>query len=444
MSATAGQKRKREESGDDAQYKAKRQKNQTKSTPQFISDAQKVHGLRYDYSKSLYVNAKTAVEILCLECNKVFWQTPHSHITGGAGCPTCGRQRNQANKLKQQKASDDFVARAKAVHGERRYDYSRTVYVNAKTKVEIGCSACELVFETLPNNHTKRKSGCPRCAGTQKLTTEEFVKRAKEIHGDKYSYSRTYLANMRTKIDVDCQRCGAPMNIMPQSHLRHGGGCGKCSFKAMGEARRKTTDEFVKQAKEVHGHDRYDYSRAEYKGGRERIEIICPKEDHGSFWTMPSSHTSLKTGCPRCNYSHLETAIAKALDKAGIEYEPQWSFPDCKDAKRLRFDFWLPKLKALIEGDGKQHFMAVSFHGHLSDFEGGRRKDLIKNNYCRKKKHHLLRASFSEASGVERHVKEFAQRVQQASDWVCMFVGKEYQGLEWYSVRSDRQEHFVH
>ena len=50
-----------------------------------------------------------------------------------------------------------------------------------------------------------------------------------------------------------------------------------------------TTEEFIQKAKRVHG-DRYDYSKAEYKGNKEEICIICPK--HGEFWQKAKNHLS--------------------------------------------------------------------------------------------------------------------------------------------------------
>ena len=55
---------------------------------QFIKDARKVHGNRYDYSMVEYVNAKTNVMITCT-IHGDFPQTPASHINGHDGCRKC-------------------------------------------------------------------------------------------------------------------------------------------------------------------------------------------------------------------------------------------------------------------------------------------------------------------------------------------------------------------
>ena len=37
---------------------------------------------------------------------------------------------------------------------------------------------------------------------------------------------------------------------------------------------RKTNEEFIQQAKEIHG-DKYDYSKVEYIGANNKVIIIC-------------------------------------------------------------------------------------------------------------------------------------------------------------------------
>lgn len=46
-------------------------------------------------------------------------------------------------------------------------------------------------------------------------------------------------------------------------------------------AKRKTTEQFVAEAKAIHG-DKYDYSKTKYINSRDKVEIICPI--HGSFF----------------------------------------------------------------------------------------------------------------------------------------------------------------
>ena len=60
----------------------------------------------------------------------------------------------------------NYLLRYAQAHEGKGYDYSDTVYVNAKTKIGVRCPR-HGVFSQLPSNHLKG-SGCPRCAQEKK------------------------------------------------------------------------------------------------------------------------------------------------------------------------------------------------------------------------------------------------------------------------------------
>lgn len=61
---------------------------------------------------------------------------------------------------------------------------------------------------------------------------------------------------------------------------------------------KKTTEQFIQEARLVHG-DKYDYSKVEYVKCDRKVYIICPK--HGGFSQRPSHHLSYANGCPICS-----------------------------------------------------------------------------------------------------------------------------------------------
>ena len=128
----------------------------------------------------------------------------------------------------------------------------------------------------------------------RKLTTEEFIGRAKEVHGDKYDYSKTNYVNSQEKICIICPEHGKFWQ-KPYNHL-NGNGCPECIRNSW------TTEKFIQKAKEVHG-DKYDYSKVEFKSVREKVCIIlhdldrCGKEI-GEFWQLPLEHLN-GHGCER-------------------------------------------------------------------------------------------------------------------------------------------------
>ena len=124
-------------------------------------------------------------------------------------------------------------------------------------------------------------------------TTEQFVKEAMQVHGDKYDYSEVEYVNTHVPVKIRCLQCGAFFYQEPSSHLA-GHGCPKCNKKQT--HRKLGLNNFITKAREVHG-DKYDYSRAIYKDMRSKIEIICPV--HGSYFQLAQSHL-LGHGCLLC------------------------------------------------------------------------------------------------------------------------------------------------
>ena len=269
------------------------------TTGEFVKRAKKVHGDKYDYSKVKYVNSGAKVCIICPKHGE-FWQIANSHLRG-QGCPKCGVI---ARSFKQTKTTEEFIEQAIAVHSEK-YDYSKVDYLGDKVKVCIICSEHGEFWMT-PHNHI-RGQGCPKCGAikardSQKLTKDEFIRRAKEVHGNKYDYSKVKYISYHTKVEIICKKHGEFWQS-PAHHLRKGG-CPKCV------GRNKTTEEFIEQAKEVH-ENKYDYSNVMYTRSEKKVCIICP--EHGEFWQTPHKHLS-GSGCPECGKYHGKAAYRKAYE----------------------------------------------------------------------------------------------------------------------------------
>lgn len=360
-------------------------------TKKFIRKALRVHGDKYDYSNVVYVKAIENVKIKCrVKGHDIFEQSPHSHLNG-RGCSVCGGNK----KL----TLEEFIEKANKVHGDGTYDYSNVEYKNIDTKVCIICNKHEEPYEFLqtPCNHFKGK-GCPKCSGRLKLTTEEFIRRAKEIHGDTYDYSKSNYIDIKTKICIICNKHKEPYEFLqlPEDHIRNGSGCPKCKFEKLIKLRTLTLEEFVEKANKKHGIGIYDYSKVNYIDSRTKVEIICSK--HGSFWKSPSNHLQ-GGGCPKCNKNKGEDNIRKFLIEKEIEFEEQKQFSGCRNVLPLRFDFYLPKYNLCIESDGNIHSEKINWNGKMSDEEMEKElkltqhRDNIKNEFCKSNGIILLRVN---------------------------------------------------
>ena len=272
--------------------KEKRIKSQTSTKGQFIEKAKKIHGDKYDYSNTEYINSRTYVLIHCNTCGCDFKQKPSAHLLG-QGCPNCAKNKKLDAKT--------FIEKAKQIHGDK-YDYSKVNYINKSTKVCIICPK-HGEFLQCPESHLKG-CGCPKCANEKAtMTTEQFIEKAKKIHGDKYDYSKVKYTNSHSPVLIHCNKCGCEFEQLPYTHLQ-GNGCPNCA-----NNKKKSSDEFIEKAKSIHG-DKYDYSKVNYINNSTKVCIICSK--HGEFWQTPYHHLN-KHGCPKCanEQTHAKQKIGK-------------------------------------------------------------------------------------------------------------------------------------
>lgn len=353
--------------------KEKQITRQSMTTKEFIEKAKKIHGDRYDYSKVNYVNSKTKICIICQKHGE-FWQTPSHHLQG-CNCPKCA---NEEIHNKQRHKKDEFIEKAKQVHGDK-YDYSNVEYVNSKIPVKIFCKKHEKYFFQAPYNHVSGQ-GCPQCAieknvSKSKIGTDNFIKRAQNIHGDKYDYSKVNYINRNTKVNIHCNICGKDFEQTPAIHLS-GHGCPYCANEKTRQRLLLTKEEFIKKAKKIHG-DRYDYSNVEYNGVHKQIFIHCNKCGN-DFWQDANSHLH-GVGCPICQSSHLEEEMRLLLKENHIEFEEQKRF-DWLGKQSL--DFYIPSKSIAIECQGEQHYQSVKIFGGFQKFVRQKTLDIQKRKLC--------------------------------------------------------------
>jgi len=287
--------------------------------------------------------------------------------------------------------TEKFIKKSKIIHGDK-YDYSLVETDGIFNKVKIICPIHGF-FEQSPNAHL-RGYNCQKCGHlktSRKKTsnTEKFIKKAKEIHGDKYDYSLVEYKSAKTKVKIVCSIHGV-FEQMPtiHTHKTNRSGCLICAG-----TKKRTTEEFIVKAKETHG-DRYDYSLVKYIRNNTRVKIICKK--HGIFTQTPYKHTSMCRGCPTCKSSKGELKIFNYLKKYNIYFKTQYSFKDCKNSQTLYFDFYLPNHNLCIEYDGIQHFKPIERFGGENEFKLTQLRDEIKNDYCNKNGIKLLRIKYDE------------------------------------------------
>ncbi|QKF94106.1 hypothetical protein QKU48_gp0648 [Fadolivirus algeromassiliense] len=346
------------------------QKGRSRGNEEFIKLAKEVHGDKYDYSEVEYFNKKTNIKIKCLKCNEVFEQTPEVHLRG-SNCPKCvytNRILHIDNKIKDKNIiivndeSNDiskteiFIQKAQKVHGNR-YDYTDTNYINSHKNVKIKCNV-HGIFEQTPSNHLK-KYGCSKCGQEssqtkQRFTRDDFIEKAKEVHGDKYDYSKSNYINYGTKVEIICKTHGSFWQT-PSNHISHKHCCLLCRNDLNGDNKRDTKEDFINKANLKHN-NKYDYSKINYINGRTKVEIVCLQKDHGSFWQTPKSHIQY-IGCPKCAKRNFSLKACAWLDyvskKDNIKIQHAMNIGEYK----------LPGTNIRVDGYCKENNTVYLFHG---------------------------------------------------------------------------------
>ena len=338
---------------------------------EFINKAKEVHGNKYDYSETVYVNSKTKIRILC-PTHGIFEQAAVEH-SRGKGCLKCAKEKSRLTH-------EEFVTRANIVHNSF-YNYNK---VNFKVTTDKVIIICPIHGEFLQNvNIHLRGSICPKCSiDSKKLTLSEFVDKSEAIHGKFYDYSKVVYINNATKVTITCPVHG-DFDMIPNNHMQ-GSRCKFCNY----DNYRMTIDEFIKKAREIHA-SRYDYSESVYgNNGKEPLKIIC--KQHGEFFQTPNEHLT-GSGCPKCrlkSQNKLYDKLVKDIDcEILFEYSPDF-------LERQRFDIYFPEYNIAVEYNGEQHYFPKDFFGGQSGFENILERDERKRNKCKENNCHLFELKY--------------------------------------------------
>ena len=141
--------------------------------------------------------------------------------------------------------------------------------------------------------------------------------------------------------------------------------------------------------------DKYDYAKVMYTTIYDKICIVCPI--HGEFWQTPHDHLK-RSGCPKCNQSHMEKETEEILLNKGIKYESQKRF---EWLGKQSLDFYLPDYNIAIECQGEQHFKPVDFAGKGKEwaeilFKENIERDKNKLKLCEENQINLFYINYSE------------------------------------------------
>ena len=330
-----------------------------KTTEWFIQRARQMHGDKYSYLETQYIESRGKVVIICPEHGR-FEQEPASHLRG-SGCPECGGRV--------QKLSDDYRKLAK----KRGFIWLGPEVDKAKIKTEWQCQ----------NKHRwmagfftiQQGTGCPYCAGKAPKSVKDYHDLAKKRG---FIWMGPEVNKVRIKTMWQCQK-GHKWEAAFNG-IKTGNGCPYCAV--------ISTEDYHNLATERG----FTWLGPEVPNTVTKTKWQCQK---GHIWETKFSYIQTGTGCPICHQSRGEKAITSFLNDYGIIYSRQQRFDECRDKRPLPFDFYfyLNQSHFLVEYDGIQHFEPMSFGD--DKLENIQRRDIIKTKFAHDNNFILIRIHYT-------------------------------------------------
>jgi hypothetical protein len=276
-----------------------------KTNEQYIEDCVGKMGDLYDYSKTNYKSVKDDIEVICRKHGS-FFVNAGSHYMWGKGCRECVLEKQREISKGQRYTTEDFKNNGSIKHNNF-YDYTKTVYVHCNEKVIITCPL-HGDFLQIPAAHLQG-SGCYVCGlgKSSKLTTPEFIERARKKHKDRYDYSKTVYTGALDDVIIICKIHGE-FNQKASNHLL-GHGCSACG-RIMSHSEVEIVDFLKEQNIVVEQHVKSIISPKE-------LDIYVPThnlaiEYDGVYWHSETTggkdrnyHLSKTTECEKSNISLL-------------------------------------------------------------------------------------------------------------------------------------------
>ena len=198
----------------------------------FIENSKKRFGDNFDFNNSIYVNAKTRIEIRCKEHDLIFYQTPDKHLQSTHACPSClaeNKKEPVITKTKEFKPFDYYHENLIKKHG------INFTYKSGKGLNSIVYFECEIhgYKEATVDAFLYRKHPCDECTHIHRVNNkthdlDKVLKQIQEIHPNlTFDFGENYI-NKRSKITINCEKHGEYIKSVQK--LISGQGCPRCAI----------------------------------------------------------------------------------------------------------------------------------------------------------------------------------------------------------------------
>lgn len=238
---------------------------------------------------------------------------------------------------------------------------------------------------------------------TIKLTNETFLQRLSTVEDyEEYEFLDEY-KNYETKLRCKHKTCGYIYEVNPH-HFFAGNRCPKCANNI-----KRTTSSFNEELRAKFD-GRYE-NLSEYKNNISPIQVRCNK-CMNTFKAYPVKILSGRE-CPFCcnrNNSKGRQTIQDFLTKNNFDFIAEYDELDCKGQSgktKLKFDFFIPSKKLIIEYDGEFHYINKYENQRFTEQQ---ENDKIKDKFCKDNNINLLRIPYWYLSRITSILREVFKR----------------------------------
>lgn len=328
-----------------------------------------------------YKGGKVTTQFKCNSCGSIFDCMPDTlmYTNKGKGCKYCyGYKRDFTTLITKEK----FLKRLKKLYPNGEFTLIGE-YKGYTTETKFYHSICKQEFISRPDNLImEKRKYCTKCSNNKSYDINDFKNKVKKITNNEYEVISDTYDNNKNKLIFKHNKCGREFKMSPNRFLA-GNRCPLCIPNAV-----VTKKEFLKRFKAMPLSNEFEIV-SKYKGSHNPIYIKHKKCGNIKKYVEAKSCLNNLT-CSNCfTCSTGEAIISRFLKKYKINYKKEKTFKTCKFIGNLRFDFYIPNYKLLIEFDGQQHFYSS---GRLTkqDLELNQKRDNIKNEWVKKHKNYKL------------------------------------------------------
>lgn len=229
-------------------------------------------------------------------------------------CPKCYKKELEKKREDKLEEAREALRKSRDIEKEvydkfgNKYELITKDYKSPTMKLTLKCEKHGYFLINLLK--LEESEGCPNCVADERFN--EFLIKAKEIHGDAYEYKKGgFRGKLTDLVHLVCPKHG--VQPMRAQTILSGTGCKQCYLERDGSRFVKySNDSVLERIKAIHG-DTYDYSLFKYGGSEVKVKLIC--KHHGVFEITP--HSLLKGhGCYQCGRESHTTKTRYTLEEA--------------------------------------------------------------------------------------------------------------------------------